>query len=274
MDASIRKGTTEKAKREIKPWVRRFARLGYMSKGIVYFLIGVLAFMTAIGMGGETTGTTGALRSIASMPLGEILLWVIGIGLIGYIFWDVIKATKNPDNSGKVSRIGYFVSAVIYSSIAINAIRIALHSGSSGGNSEQTISARLLSQPYGQWLVGIVGAIIIGYGLYELFTGLSGRFMKKFQAGEMDRHEKKVARTAGKMGLTARGIVLGMIGFFFIQTAWTADPSQSKGLDGALSELAQQPYGQLILGAVALGLALYGIYQIARGRYQHMSFGA
>ncbi|MGI8314726.1 DUF1206 domain-containing protein [Halobacillus mangrovi] len=263
----------QQTKEEIKPWIRRFGRFGYMAKGAVYGLVGVLAFMAAIGVGGKTTGTSGMLRTLAGVQFGEILLWLIGIGLIGYVIWDFIKAIKNPQNKGAISRIGYAVSGVIYGALALNAIKIAMKAGSSSGNSEQTLSAKLLSQPFGQWVVGAIGIIIIGYGLYELYSGWSERFMKQFKTGQMDRHEQKVARKSGKMGLISRGVVLGLIGFFFVQTAMSANPDQAKGLDGALSELAQTPYGQWLLGVVALGLILYGIYQIIRGRHEHMSFG-
>ncbi|MBA2176350.1 DUF1206 domain-containing protein [Halobacillus locisalis] len=272
------KASSEKAKEEIKPWIRRIGRFGYMSKGVVYALVGILTFMAAIGVGGKMTGTSGMFRTVASVPFGEFLLWVIGIGVIGYIMWSFIKAIKDPHNKGKdakgiVTRIGYAVSGLIYTGLAVNAIQIAMHSGSGGGNTNQTISAMLLGQPFGRFLVGALGLIVIGYGIKEFYQGFTENFMSKFQTSEMDQHERKIARNAGKMGLMARGIVLGMIGFFFTLTAWTADPSETKGLDGALSELARQPYGSYLLGAVALGFILYGIYQMARGRYQHMSFG-
>lgn len=268
----------KEAREEIKPWVRRFGRFGFMAKGTVYMLIGVLTLMASIGVGGKATGTEGMFRSIAGVFFGEVLLWIIGIGLIGYISWLIIKAVVDPKNQGKdgkglISRIGYLMGAVIYGGLAWNAIKIALHSGSSGGNSEQTLSAKLLSQPFGQWLVGIVGVIVIGYGIYEFYQGSTGNFMKKMRSGEMDKHKRKVAKNAGQFGLSARGIVLGLIGFFFIQTAMSANPNEAKGLDGALSEIAQQPYGQILLGVAAIGLILYGIYQIVRGRYTRMNFG-
>ncbi|MGB3259703.1 DUF1206 domain-containing protein [Paenisporosarcina sp.] len=264
--------------KEAKPWIRRFGRFGYMAKGVVYGMIGILAALAAFGPGGDTTGTAGALQSIAEMPFGEILLWIIGIGLIGYIVWDFIKAFKDPENEGTdakglIKRTGYFISGVIYSNLAFGAIKLASHTGTAGGGGEKTISAKLMEQPFGVWLVGLVGAIIIGYGLYELFSGVKEKFMEKFKTYEMNDKETKLARISGKIGLIARGVVLIMVGFFFIRTAFTHDPNHSKGLGGALSELASQPFGQFILGVVAVGLILYGIYQIIRGRYQHMNFG-
>ena len=265
--------------KEAKPWIRRFGRFGYMAKGVVYGMIGILAALAAFGPEGETTGTSGALQSIAEMPFGEVLLWIIGIGLIGYIVWDFIKAIKDPENEGTdakglIKRTGYFISGIIYANLAFGAIKLASHTGNAGGgDSEQTISAKLMEQPFGVWIVGLVGAIIIGYGLHELFSGVKEKFMEKFKTYEMNAKERKLARISGKVGLIARGVVLTMIGFFFIKTAYTHDAEHSKGLGGALDEMASQPFGQFLLAMAAVGLILYGIYQIIRGRYQHMHFG-
>ncbi|MET1014837.1 MAG: DUF1206 domain-containing protein [Paenisporosarcina sp.] len=264
--------------KEAKPWVRRFGRFGYMAKGVVYGMIGVLAALAAFGPGGEITGTSGVLQSIAEMPFGELVLWIIGIGLIGYILWDFIKAIKDPENEGTdakglIKRTGYFISGIIYSNLAFGAIKLASHTGNAGGgNSEKTISAKLMEQPFGVWLVGLVGVIIIGYGVYELYSGVKEKFMSKFKTYEMNDKERKIARISGKLGLISRGIVLSMVGFFFIRTAYTHNPDESKGLDGALTELASQPFGKFLLAIIAVGLILYGVYQIIRGRYQHMNF--
>lgn len=265
--------------RGAKPWVRRFARFGYIAKCLVYGMVGVLAALAAFGPGGDTTGTSGALQSLAAIPFGEVALWFIGIGLIGYILWDFIKAIKDPENEGTdakglIKRTGYFISGLIYSNLAFGAIKLASNTGSAGGeNSEKTISASLMEQPFGVWLVGIIGAIIIGYGVYELYSGAKEKFMSKFKTYEMNDKERKIARLSGKIGLISRGIVLSMVGFFFIRTAYTHNPNESKGLGGALTELANQPFGKSLLAIVAAGLILYGIYQIIKGRYQQMNFG-
>ncbi|MFB1082815.1 DUF1206 domain-containing protein [Jeotgalibacillus sp. JSM ZJ347] len=264
---------------EVKPWVRRMGRFGYMSKGAVYGIVGVLALLAALGVGGgETTDTSGALQQVATLPFGEILLWIVGIGLFFYVIWELIRAILDPqhkgtDAKGIATRLAYVISGVIYGGLAISAIQIAMNAGSGGGNSEQTISAMLLGQPYGRWLIGILGAGVIIYGLYNILQGYKEKFMRKFIINDMSEKEKSLARKSGKIGLIARGIVLSMVGFFFIQTAITANPEQSKGLDGALGEIASQPYGQVLLGLTAAGLVLYAIYEIIRGRYARMNFG-
>ncbi|WP_449407558.1 DUF1206 domain-containing protein [Microbacterium maritypicum] len=52
--------------------------------------------------------------------------------------------------------------------------------------------------------------------------------------------------------------------------AWTHDPDKSGGLDAALRSLADLPYGRVILWLVGAGLAVYGIFSIARARYARM----
>ncbi|MGP4071729.1 DUF1206 domain-containing protein [Piscibacillus sp. B03] len=264
-----------KTKQDIKPWLRRLARVGYVAKGIVFVVVGLLSLLAALGMGGNTDGTQGMLQSLASIPFGEVLLWLIGVGLIFYISWLIVKVMKDPLNKGLVSRGASFVIALAYMSLTYSALKLAMNAGNGGssGNSEQTISAQLLQQPFGQWIIGIVGGVIIIYGLNEAYTGLTTKFMNRFHVENMSSHERKVARQSGRLGLLARGFFLALVGWFFIQTAYTSDSDQAKGLDGALKEVAQEPFGQALLGASALGLFLYGIYQFARGRYQHMGIG-
>ncbi|AJD89947.1 hypothetical protein JMA_06300 [Jeotgalibacillus malaysiensis] len=264
---------------EVKPWVRRMGRFGYMSKGAVYGIVGILALLAALGVGGgETTDTSGAMQQVATLPFGEILLWIVGIGLFFYVMWELVRAIFDPqhkgtDAKGIFTRIAYAVSGIIYAGLAISALQIAMNARNGGGNSEQTISAMLLGQPFGQWLVGILGAGVIIYGLYNIYTGYKEKFMSKLIINDMSQSEKKLARKSGKIGLIARGVVLSMVGFFFVQTAITANPDESKGLDGALGEIASQPYGQVLLGLAAVGLILYAVYEIIRGRYARMNFG-
>ncbi|WP_053218417.1 DUF1206 domain-containing protein [Virgibacillus senegalensis] len=277
MDISSEKIDLKKQQKQAKPWIRRFGRIGYMAQGVVFALIGILAFMAAIGVGGKTSGTSGMFQSLAALPFGEILIWIIGFGLFGYIVWQLIRAFKDPDGYGKnirglTVRAGFIISAMIYGGIAFKALQIAMHAGSSG-SSEQTMSAKLLSQPFGPWLLGLFGVIVFGFAIYEAGIGITGSYMKKFEQGEMEKKEEKTAIIAGKVGMISRGIVFGLVGFFFVQTAVTTNPDKAKGLDEALSELAQQPFGRWMLGIVSLGFILFGLYQLFRGRYQKMDFG-
>jgi hypothetical protein len=251
------------------------ARAGYMAKGVVYAIIGVLAFQTAIGDGGQTSGSSGALRQIVDEPFGRILLVLVGIGLVGYSIWRFAQAGLDPDNKGTdtggiVQRLGYAVSGFIYGSLAFTAFGLVIGNGGGGGSSTQSLTARLMQQPFGQWLVGIVGAAVIGFGLAQIYKGITAEFRKKFAVHEMSNTEETWATRAGRIGLFARGIVLAMVGGFFVQAAYFAQPDEARGFGGALAELLTQPFGPWLLGIVALGLIAYGIYMWVLARYRQI----
>lgn len=260
--------------------VENLARLGYTVKGVVYALIGVLAVQAALGTGGETSGSRGVLQTIADGPFGQILIGAVAIGLFGYALWRFVQAFIDPDNKGSdaeglVKRIGYFGSGVIHSSLGWAATRLVMGGGGSGGGSgAETWTAKLMSQPFGVWLVGLAGAVTIGYGLYELYKAYNANFFDKLKTGEMSATERTWAKRAGRAGQTARGVVFCIIGVFLIQAALNANPEEARGLEGALDTLAAQPYGPYLLGLVALGLVGYGVYCWVLARYRRIPANA
>ncbi|MEB3278947.1 MAG: DUF1206 domain-containing protein [Lyngbya sp.] len=255
-------------------WIERLARFGYATKGAVYGLIGLLALMAAFSSGGKTTGTRGALRTIAAQPFGQILLILIAVGLVGYAIWRFVEAIQDPDRKGSdlkgiATRIGYGISGLIYTGLAFNAALLAIGAaGGGGGDSKQTWTARLLSQPFGQWLVGTIGAILIGIGLYRIYKAYRIKFRKKLNLAELDYKQEKLIVNVCRFGITARGVIFMMLGFFLIQAARQFDASEVQGLDGALQTLARQPYGKFLLAIAAFGLVAYAVYMFVQARYR------
>ncbi|WP_144821741.1 DUF1206 domain-containing protein [Marinobacter piscensis] len=64
-----------------------FARLGYGARGLIYTVIGGLAVMSAIGVGGGTVDSKGAIQKVMQQPLGQTLLVILLIGLLGNVSW-------------------------------------------------------------------------------------------------------------------------------------------------------------------------------------------
>ncbi|BAY20983.1 hypothetical protein NIES2100_07270 [Calothrix sp. NIES-2100] len=257
-------------------WVERLARFGYASKGVVYGIVGLLAAQAAFGTGGRTTDTKGALQTIVEQPFGKFLLALVAIGLIGYVLWRFVQAIKDPEHQGKdvkglAQRVGYAINGFLYASLAYSAVQILLGSGgNSNSNSTQDWTARLLSQPFGQWLVGTVGALIIGLGFYQFYQAYSAKFRRELNLTELSNQERKWVMAICRFGLLARGIVFSITGWFLIQAATQYNPQAAGGLDEALQTLSQQPYGPWLLGFVALGLVAYGVYMVVKARYSQL----
>jgi multisubunit Na+/H+ antiporter MnhC subunit len=267
--------TGHQAKRQAFPWVERLARAGYAARGIVYIVIGVLAFQSAFSAGGQTTDSRGALHTIAGQPFGRILLGMVGIGLLGYALWRLVEASLDPQNKGSdakgiAHRIGSALSGVAYAGLGLTAFKIVM--GASGGksSSQQDWTARLLSQPLGQWLVALIGLVVIGVGVNALYKAFTAKFRDKLKTEEMSAVEDTWITRTGRAGYGARGVVWIMIGWFLIQAGRHANAREARGLPQTLDTLASQAYGPWLLGAVAVGLVSYGIYALAEARYRRI----
>ena len=252
-------------------WIENFARFGIVSKGVVYCLIGILTAMAAFGLQGKKAGKADAFNLIYEQPFGKILLIIVACGLLGYVTWRFFQAFgdidhKGNDNKAKVVRAGYAISAFIYLGLAVYAGKLALMGpGGSDGNSQQFIVSKILSYSFGEWIIGITGAIIIGNAFRQIYKGASKKFMKNVQflgANHSDAYEK-----AGILGYIARGVVLIIVGYFFVRGAIHSNSSEIADTKEAFGFI-ENTFGSLLMGIVAIGLVCYGIFMFVKARYQ------
>jgi hypothetical protein len=259
-------------------WVVWVARFGYASKGVVYIVVGALATLAATGLGGEATDARGALQSIARQPFGKILLGVVSAGLVGYVLWRWVQAITDADDKGSDAkglslRVGYFFSGVVYAGLAFTALQILLYARRANGNAPRDWTVWLMSLPFGQWIVGLIGAGVVGYGLYQIYKGYKAKFRRRLKRGEMGEARHDWMTLTGRIGYAARGVVFCVVGAFLVQAALHFEPNEVKGLDGALQALAQESFGPWVLGLVAVGLVAYGFYMLVEARYRIIAGG-
>jgi len=257
------------------PWIERFARFGYAAKGVVYIIVGLLATEVALGLGGQVTDSEGALQAIMIQPFGKVLLLGIALGLVGYVLWCLVQAIVDPESQGTdtqrvLQRLGYALSALSYAGLTLAAAKMIIGLKNSKGNSSVDWTARLLSQPFGRWLVVLVGVTVIGVGFSYFYRAYTTEFLNQFDVLEMSKIELFWATHLGRLGMSARGSISGVIGIFLTQAALRFNPEEAKGLGGALKAIAQQPYGLFLLGIIAIGLIAYGIYEIVLARYRRI----
>jgi hypothetical protein len=249
------------------------ARAGFVARGLIYGLIGILAIKLALGAGGKTTDQEGALKTIAQQPFGQVLLILVAIGLAGYALWRLIHALigHGPENSDSTfDRVAAFGSGIVYAGLCAIAIEILLGSGgNSSGNTHKT-TAGVLAWPAGTWLVGIAGAVLIGIALYQGYRGLSRDFLEDSKTDEMSPKVRSWIEWIGTFGHLARMVVFGLVGVFLIKAAIDANSNKAVGLDGALAKLAHASYGPFLLGLVAAGLVAFGVYSLTDARYRRI----
>jgi len=259
-------------------WIVPLARFGYATKGAVYIIIGVLAALAAFNKGGRTTDSQGAFKEILSQPYGQFLLGAVAFGLAGYALWCFIQAIRDTENKGSkakgiVIRLGYGVVGLLHTSLAVTAVQLIIGSRTShrGEESSQEWTATLLTQPFGRWLVGVVSVAVIIAAIIQFYQAYTGKFRAELKRSEMGGRAESWAIQVGRVGLTARGVVFGIMGIFLLLAAIHANPNEARGLSGALQALEQQPFGAWVLGIVAVGLAAYGIYMLVLACYRRIS---
>jgi hypothetical protein len=258
----------DRATRDAAPWVEKLARMGYAAKGAVYLLVGGLAVAAAFGNGGDTTGSTGAMASIADSTLGRAVLALIALGLAGYVIWSLVRAIRDPEDKGTGHRIFYVVTALIHGFLAVEAARMAMSGsgGGSGGDSGASHwSAQVMQQPFGAWLVGAAGVAIALYGIQQLINAWRVDLDDQLALGRMSASARTWAVRSGRFGLAARGVVFSIIGYSVVKAAMEASPEEARGLDAVLDSWRDTPW---LLGVIALGLVAYGIYNLIRARYR------
>jgi MFS family permease len=254
--------------------LKRLAQSGYVARGVVYLIIGGFACLAAFGSGGGTSDSKDALAALLGAPFGKVLLILVAVGLVGYAVWRAVQAIFDVDGHGTdvkglAVRGGLGVSAVTHTLLALFAFGLifaGIGSGGDGGG-KQGMAATLMSQPFGQWLAALVGLAIVGAGLAQIVKGWKAGFTKYLALdGDKDRWVMPISR----FGLIARGVVFALVGAFFVLAAWQADPSEARGLSGALDAVRSAPFGWALFALIALGLFAFGLYSLVEARYRRI----
>lgn len=255
-------------------WFEGLGRLGLVAKAVLYAVIGVLAVQVALGGREESPDKGGALRTIGEQPFGKGLLVLLAVGLAAYALWRLAQGILDRDNEGEgpkglVKRAGALGKAAWYGTLCGLTVSTLVGSGSGGGNEQQT-TAGVFERPLGRYLVYAAGLAFVGAAAFNGWRAITCKFNKQLKTGEMSEAEEKAATGVGILGHLARMAVFGLIGVFLLKAAWESDSKQARGLDGTLLEVSEQPYGGLLLGAVAAGLLAYALYCLVQARYRRI----
>jgi hypothetical protein len=249
------------------------ARLGFLAKGLVYALIGLLAVQVAFGGSGRTD-QKGALQTIADKPGGSIVLWLMVVGFAAYAVWRLSEAVwgrrdETDEKKRTAKRIGSAINGLVYLFFGVLAFKTVTGSSSSSSSSSD-VTAKVLEWPGGQALVFIAGLVVMGIAVGLTARGLKTDFEKHLNTGQMSRTTFTAVRRLGQVGYVCRGAVFALIGVLVCKAAMDHQPGKAQGFDVALKSLAGAPGGQVMLVVAGLGLVCFGAYCWAEARYRRL----
>jgi hypothetical protein len=251
--------------------IEHLARLGYASKAVIYAIIGILAILAATNQGGEVTDTSGALRVVLGQPFGRILLVVLAAGLCGYALWRLLDAIRDPDRNGTdikglIERIGNVVRGLIYGALGIEAFRLFRGLRGSNGDEARIWTARIMDWPLGEFIIGIIGAIVCLYGLSEILDSIREKRDAKIDMSVLPAGWRSPLAMISRFGVGARGAIIATLGFFLVRAAVEHDPSEAAGTRQSTIELAGAVEGRWLLALIAAGLLAYAVDQAVHSR--------
>ncbi|MCQ4210860.1 DUF1206 domain-containing protein [Streptomyces longispororuber] len=252
---------------------RGATRAGFVARGIVYLLIGALALRISFaGDERRQADRGGALAEVAHQPFGTLLLAALGLALGALALWCLSRAAFRHDEvRERLLWAGRFVfyGVVSYSVLAYAAGDRGSGSGASDQQSDD-LTATVLGWPAGQWIVAAVGLGTVGAAGWIAVQAIRRAYRKDLRTSEMSPVAERCVDVLGTVGGTARGCVFAAVGVFLVVAAVRHSPGDAKGMDDTLRSFSHTPAGPGLLAAVAMGLAVFGMFSWAEARWRRL----
>jgi hypothetical protein len=253
--------------------IEKLARFGCFSIALVYMMVGLMAILSFAGESEAMADEERIVDVLLDIPAGEAIVFVMIAGMLGYIIWRVFEAFTDPYKFGNsfkgiATRAGIGLSAVGYAIIGFSALQVVLDGCSEGEEDQQMIVSQVLQVTGGMWIVGIAGAITALAGIVQFKYVGSGDYKQRIKLDKLKNWFRTVTHILAWAGYLARGIILGVIGYFIIRAAVEFDPESVGNTDSAFDFLGDFGLpGKIFFLIVAAGTICYGLFMIICGIY-------
>jgi hypothetical protein len=163
--------------------------------------------------------------------------------------------------AGLVVRIGNVVRAAIYGMVGLEAFRLARGLRGSGGRDAELWAGRVMNLPFGEWLIGVAGLIVVAYGISQIVTAARGKASGQVDTTRLPRAARRPLLNIARFGVAARAVIIVVLGVFLVRAALEHDPSQAADTRQSMIELVGMFRSRWTLAAIALGLVAYAVNQ-------------
>ncbi len=256
-----------------KAFVHYLPIYGCISTGIIYIGIGVIAILSFLRIKDGGADESSMFAYLNNYLVGKIFVWIILLGTLCYIIWRIYEAIKDPyaygkDAKGKAKRTGIALSTIADIFIAFSAIQALLERGNIMENGQpieqRQYVSQLLQENWGSWLIIGVGFIVVATALVQFFYGITQGYRERIDIAHFSKDTKQLTHLLAWVGYLARGIIIGIIGFFFIKAGISENAQHVVNTDKAFDFIGDD-VGHLYFILVAIGTICYGLFMFVLG---------
>jgi hypothetical protein len=261
--------------KSLRKAARPVARVGCVSIGTVYALVGVLALLALSGVFTGSADEDRMVHVLKGVPGGQIVIWAIVLGLLGYVGWRLLEVIADPyefgsHGRGLAIRIGVGLSALAYGVLAFSAAQIAVTGSANGEDAEvqqQMLVGRVLEWPGGMWWVGGAGILLAAAAVLQLGLIARRSYTIELCLDDMSGTTRTLTHVLAWAGYAARSVILGVLGYFLIRAAYRHDPEEVGDTDTAFDFIGGGVIGDSAFFLVALGTVGYGMFMYLNAVY-------
>lgn len=255
---------------QLNPLIRyTLFRIGSAAKGLVYLFMGLFCMAAVAGIAGSSGGPQEIISWLGNNPVGRLVYFVLGLGLLAYSCWRWYEVFFDPQNDGWFGRLNSISVGIAYAGLAYFAFR-SLFRASSSEDIRKDLLQILLGFSWGTTAVYLIAVAMVGAGFAALQLGISNRHMKDVEHWELTDRQEKTFRNVGRVGLSGIAIVYFIMAWSLIQVARFQSGSKFRGIGESLALLEGGTIGWVLLLIVGLGLLAYGIFMFLRVAYERV----
>jgi hypothetical protein len=241
--------------------------------GIVYVAIGVIAILSFLQVRHGGADESSMLAVLNDFIIGKVVIWVILLGTLSYIVWRIYETVTDPYGYGKTAkgitrRTGIALSTIADMLIVYAAIRVLVGAGNiqtdGQPEEERAMVAEVLQHDWGSSVVVAIGSVILATAVVQLLYGITRGYRERVDIDHFSTFIKNLIHFLAWAGYFARGIILGITGFFFIKAGVMEDAHYVVNTDKAFDFIGDD-IGHVAFILVAIATICYGLFMFALG---------
>ena len=256
-----------------RSFVRYLPVYGCFSTGIIYVGIGVIAILSFLKVRDGGADESSLLALLNDHGVGKFFFWLIVLGTACYIAWRIFETITDPyaygsGTKGIAKRTGIAMSAIPDALIVYAAIQVLAGTGNirlDGQPLEQRqMVEELLQKQGGDWIIIGVGVAICLTALVQFFYGITRGYRERLDMADFSRAFRKGIHLLAWTGYLARGIIVGIIGFFFLKAGISDSARYIVNTDKAFDYIGDH-VGHFYFILAAIGTICYGLFMFGHG---------